>query len=203
MQAIVDRRKRFIDLAVGMPSSTHDSRMLRRSSLYQNAENGTLFDPTIAVEGFTPYLLGDLGYPLKQWQMTPYRDGPGRGGQQSLIERLFSKRLSRGRSVVENAFDILKQSFRELMDVTDLHVTFVPDAVVCCCLLHNVLLGQDLTDVARLLEILQRDCMIPTVDDDPEVDPNQELQPPQDFERAEEKRTQLGVYLGRRRNLEA
>jgi hypothetical protein len=65
MQAIVDRRKRFIDLAVGMPSSTHDSRMLRRSSLYQNAENGTLFDPTIAVEGFTPYLLGDLGYPLK------------------------------------------------------------------------------------------------------------------------------------------
>jgi hypothetical protein len=73
--------------------------------------------------------------------MTPYRDGAGRAGQRSVLERMFNKKLSRGRSDVENAFGILKQSFRELLDTIDLHVTFVPDIVICCCLLHNVLRG--------------------------------------------------------------
>jgi hypothetical protein len=71
-----------------------------------------------------------------------------------LIERLFSKRLSRGQSVIENTFGILKQSFRELLDITVLHVTFVLDVVISYCLLHNILLGQEPADVARLLEIL-------------------------------------------------
>jgi hypothetical protein len=202
MQAVDDRHKRFLDVAVGMPGSTHDSRMLRRSALFQQAETGTLFDPEVNVEGFTPFLLGDAGYPLKQWLLTPYRDGPGRAGHRSVLERLFNKKLSRGRSVVENAFGILKQSFRELLDTTDLHVTFVPDVVVCCCLLHNVLLGQEPDEVARLLEILQRDGMLPEVDADPVEDPTHEAQPTVEFGRADEKRTELGVFLGRQRHMD-
>jgi hypothetical protein len=99
--------------------------------------------------------------------MTPYRDGPGRAAHRFVVERLFNERLSCGRSVVENAFGILKQNFRELLDVTYLHVTFVPDIVVCCCLLHNVLLGQAPGEDARLSEILQRDGVILHIDDDP------------------------------------
>jgi hypothetical protein len=34
-QVVVDQQKYFLDLTVGMPGSTHDSRMLRLSSLYQ------------------------------------------------------------------------------------------------------------------------------------------------------------------------
>jgi hypothetical protein len=141
-QAVVDRWKHFLDVAVGMLGSTHNSQILRRSALYQQAESGTLFEEGINVEGFTPYLLGDGGYLLKHWLMTPHRDGRGRAEQRSILDRLYNKRLSRGCNVVENAFGILKQSFRELLHVTDLHVTFVPDVVVCCALLHNVLLGQ-------------------------------------------------------------
>ena len=39
-QAVVDSRKVFLDLFLGMPGSTNDSRMLRRSSLYQLATVG-------------------------------------------------------------------------------------------------------------------------------------------------------------------
>jgi hypothetical protein len=78
---------------------------------------------------------------LRQWLMTPYRDGLGRANHRSVLERLFNRNPSRGRSVVENAFEILKHSFREFLDTIDLYVTFVPDVVVCCCLLHNLLLG--------------------------------------------------------------
>jgi hypothetical protein len=75
--------------------------------------------------------------------MTPYRDGLGHAGYCYVLERLYNKHLSRGRSIVENAFGILKQSSRELLDVMDLDVAFLHDVVVCCCLLHNMLLGQD------------------------------------------------------------
>jgi hypothetical protein len=139
---------------------------------------------------------------LKQWLLTPYKDGPGCAGHRSVLERLFNKKLSRGRSVVENAFGILKQSFKELLDTTDLHVTFVPDVVVCCCLLYNVLLGQEPHEVARLLEILQRDGMLPEMDANPVEDPRHEAQPTVEFGRADEKRTELGVFLGRQRHMD-
>jgi hypothetical protein len=62
MQAVVDRQKRFLDVAIGMPDNIHDSRMLLRSALYQQDESGTLFDPDISIDSVIPYLLGDAGY---------------------------------------------------------------------------------------------------------------------------------------------
>jgi hypothetical protein len=88
------------------------------------------------------------------------------------------------------------------MDTTDLHVAFIPDVVVCCCLLHNVFLGQNPEEVARLFEILQQDGMLPEVDSDPVQDPGHEAAPALEFGRVDEKRTQLGIFLGRRRHLD-
>ena len=76
-QAVVDRKKRFIDVFVGMPGSTNDSRQLRQSMLYHRATSTNLFDRVDAVDGFVPYLIGDKGYPLLPWLITPYREGPG------------------------------------------------------------------------------------------------------------------------------
>jgi hypothetical protein len=70
-QAVVDKRKRFLDVYVGMPGSTNDCRMLKRSSLYNLARHGRLFDANVTHEGFNPYLLGDKGYPLLPWLLTP------------------------------------------------------------------------------------------------------------------------------------
>ena len=102
-----------------------------------------MFDAEVHVEDFPPFLLRYVGYSLKQWLVTLYQDGPPQLGHRSVLECLFNKKLSRGRSVVKNAFGILKQSFRELLGTIDLHVTFIPDVVVCWCLLHNMVLGQE------------------------------------------------------------
>ena len=54
---------------------------------------------------------------------------------------------------MENAFGILKQTFRELGWLSELHVTSFLDAAMACCLLHNMFLNQDPNDVTLLLEV--------------------------------------------------
>ncbi len=44
--------------------------------------------------------------------------------------------------MVENAFGILKKTFKELMHKSNLNVIFLP-GVITCCLLHNLLKTED------------------------------------------------------------
>lgn len=161
-QAVVDSEKRFLDLYLGMPGSTNDARMLRRSSLYTLAMQQNIMSPNHAVRGFPPYIIGDLGYPLFPWLMVPHKTP----AQLSVSETLFSRRLRRGRCVVENAFGILKQTFRELLIKSDLHVTFLPDVILCCAILHNILLGQSHEEVEELFQVLRSEGLDGGVVDD-------------------------------------
>jgi hypothetical protein len=67
--------------------------------------------------------------------------------ERSVLEALFNKRHRRGRSVVENAFGLLKESWQILLNRCDLHVKIIPDVFVCCCILYNLLLQQEEVDV--------------------------------------------------------
>jgi hypothetical protein len=104
--------------------------------------------------------------------------------------------------VVENAFGILKQCFRELIQISDLYMTLLPDVIVCCCFLHNLFLGETLEEVSLLLKILQREGMVPEVDDDPEVEAAPLGPPPEDFQHGAAKRTALGMFLTQQRGIE-
>jgi hypothetical protein len=46
-QAVVDKKKRFLDIYVGMPGSTNDCRMLKCSTLYNHARIGRLFEANV------------------------------------------------------------------------------------------------------------------------------------------------------------
>jgi hypothetical protein len=120
-QAIVDSRKRFLDLYLGMPGSTNDARVLWQSTLYRLGMQENLFDVRYSMDGFPPFLLGDSGYPLLPWLMTPHR-----GHIHTVIESLYNWKLRRGWGVVEKAFGILKQTWRELLQKTELEVTYLP-----------------------------------------------------------------------------
>jgi hypothetical protein len=150
-QAVVDSHKCFMDLYLGMLGSTNNSRILRRSSLYHLAQQNTLFDTHFILPGFASYLVGDSGFPLLPWLMTPHNWR----GNFGILENLFNRKLRHGHCVVENAFGLLKQTFRELLGKSSLRVTFLPDVILYCAILHNVLLEQSNADVEQLLEVLR------------------------------------------------
>ena len=149
-QAVVDSKKRFTDLFIGMPGRTNDMRTLRRSGLYRNVVRRQILDDQngIVHEGFHPYLLGDKGYPLLTWIMVPYKDDR----PLSVLEKLFNKKMRRGRSVVECAFGILKSNWRELLRESDLSVNIMPDVVSAYALLHNLILNDKDVDVNELMQ---------------------------------------------------
>ena len=194
-QAVISWQKKFLDVYVGLPGSLNDARVLRRSGLFSRVQerNGLIDGLSISEEGFRPYLLGDKGYPLLPWILTPYREG-----RLTVLEELYNRKHKCGRSVVENTFGILKQSFRELGKKSELHVTFLPDVVVACCYLHNLLLGQETHEVERLLETLSIEGLgINQSIEDIEFDVQEDIQ----LLQAEAIRQDLGLYLGRQRNL--
>ena len=191
-QAVVDSKKRFLDLFLGMLGSTNDSRVLRRSTLYQKTMHNTLWETT-SFQGFSPFLLGDSGYPLLPWLMVPH---PGHVNM-PVADRLFNKKLRRGCCVVENAFGILKQSFRELFVKSDLQVTFLPNVIMCCAILHNLVLGQSTTEVERFLHVLCTEGMEEHAGEEgvTAADFREEPQIECALPHGIEKRRQLGVHL--------
>lgn len=52
------------------------------------------------------YLLGDSGYPLEPWFMTPYR--PARTSREKLFNKLHAKK----RNIVERSIGLFKGRFR-------------------------------------------------------------------------------------------
>jgi hypothetical protein len=120
-----------------------------------------------------------------------------------VLERLYNKKLRTGRCIVENAFGILKQTFRELLVKSDLHVVFLPDVITCCAILHNVLLGQSHDEVEHLMQVLRNEGLNgEVVDEDiepPEVDPG-EVNNVVALE-GDEQRERLAIYLAARRNM--
>jgi len=109
---------------------------------------------TASIDGYAPYLLGDLGYPLLLWLMVPHQ-----GTHLSVSEVLFNRKLRSGCCVVENAFGILKYTFRELLLKSDLHLGFLPDDILACAILHNVILGQSPEEVEEFLNVLRCEGM--------------------------------------------
>jgi hypothetical protein len=103
---------------------------------------------TRSQNGIPPYLLGNKGYPLLPWLMTLHKED---GEVHSVLQLLYNHKHKKGKSIVENAFDILKQTFKELLEKTKLHIIIVFNVFFACCLFHNLLLGRKEVDVEELI----------------------------------------------------
>ena len=131
-QAVCNNKMEFIDVVARWPGSCKDSFILRRSNIYQSFERSAFANAI---------LLGDSGYPLKTWLMTPLLQ------ETSRAERRYNIAHKKTRSVVERAFGVLKMRWR-IIDHTGGELCYTPTKVaqitVCCCVLHNICMRKNI-----------------------------------------------------------
>ena len=137
MQAVVNGKMIFMDIAAGFPGSMHDARVLRNSMIYEKAEHGDILaaGPIHMVDGneIQPYLVGDSAYPLSPWLQKPFPEGT-----RDLDEIQLNEELSSARVQVECAFGILKSRWRILMGMEESRVQLISKIILACAVLHNM-----------------------------------------------------------------
>jgi hypothetical protein len=101
--------KKIIDVFVGLLSNVNDLWVLCQFGLHKKVEYNGLFEIEKASQnGFAPSFLGDKGYPLISWIITPYK----KKGQHFVLELLQNRKHKRNHYVVENVFSNLKNPFK-------------------------------------------------------------------------------------------
>ena len=131
LQAVIDHNKKFLDICVGWSGSTHDSRILTNSSLYNKFNNQNNLVPYFD----NKYILGDGEYPNLGWLIIPYKD-IGRGLTQK--QTYFNRKHSQTRIKVEQAFGLLKSRWRCLSHNLEVSFEIVSHIITACCILHNI-----------------------------------------------------------------
>ncbi|KAL2323911.1 hypothetical protein Fmac_022969 [Flemingia macrophylla] len=143
LQAVVDPALRFRDIVTGWPGSVSDEHVLQSSSFFKLAEEGkrlnggtkTLPDGTVVRE----YIIGDAGFPLLPWLVTPYE---GKGLSNVQVE--FNKRVVATQMVAKKALARLKEMWRIIQGVMwkpDKHK--LPRIILVCCILHNIVIDME------------------------------------------------------------
>ncbi|CAM8958511.1 unnamed protein product [Rhodiola kirilowii] len=148
LQAVVDHDMRFHDIVTGFPGRMDDSSVLHQSGIFHLCQerkilNGKTVLLTEASE-LREYLVGDSGYPLLPWLMTPYQ---GKDISNSRLE--FNKRHFATRMVAQRALKRLKDMWKIIQGVMwrpDKHK--LPSIILVCCLLHNIIIdmGDEVQD---------------------------------------------------------
>lgn len=136
---IADANYKFIYVNVGCNGRISDGGVFRESTFAKTLSKNTLnFPPAEMLPGrdkAVPYVIvADDAFPHKDVIIKPY---PQRGLTHS--ERIFNYRLSRARRVIENAFGILANRFRVLLDPINLRAQKVEIITLACVVLHNYL----------------------------------------------------------------
>ncbi|XP_058877959.1 putative nuclease HARBI1 [Acipenser ruthenus] len=106
--------------------SCHDSFILSQSSIARYIEGHDMYDSL---------LIGDNGYSLKKWLMTPVLS------PQTAGENAYNEAHRRTRSAIESTFGMLKMRFRCLDrsgGALQYSVKKVAEIFVACCVLHNI-----------------------------------------------------------------
>ncbi|GLJ06430.1 hypothetical protein SUGI_0039060 [Cryptomeria japonica] len=144
LQAVVDPDMKFRDILTGWPGSLNDYRLLKNSCFFRLCESGKRLNGRVkdlAQElQIREYVIGDTGYPLLPWLITPYQ-----GRENSPSKMRFNARHHATRMVAERALARFKATWRIIDGVMwrpDKHK--LPRIILVCCLLHNIII--DLED---------------------------------------------------------
>lgn len=128
IQCICDANNKLINIVARWPGSCHDARILRESQVSHHFENNEV----------DAMLIGDNGYPCKDWLMVPFLN-PVTNGQQ-----MYNSSLTRTRVIIEQTFGILKRRFHSLHG----ELRYTPEKactiITACAVLHNIAINNRL-----------------------------------------------------------
>ena len=152
LQGLVDARYKFLSVDVGAFGRQSDSGVFSQSNLYQRLESGSFpFPQPKQIPGTTtklPYvILGDQGYPLKDYLMCPY-DTDNAAFCREIAA--YNYRHSRARQTVECAFGIHVSKWRCLNTELQVLPEQVDKLVLTACFLHNLIIDKEGTDEATV-----------------------------------------------------
>ncbi|GBG62568.1 hypothetical protein CBR_g31205 [Chara braunii] len=138
-QVVCEHECRIQDVFVGCPGSVHDSRAVRISHLYRDAQDGRgiFHGGTSFLHDGTPvrrYVLGDAGYPLLPWLMTPVG-----GDERTPQEVNFDDCHTSARSCIERTFALLKGVWRNFLRRQIGNMKTIMKEFMAVCILHNMM----------------------------------------------------------------
>ncbi|KAL1819337.1 hypothetical protein ACET3Z_014206 [Daucus carota] len=143
LQAIVDTDMRFLDIVTGWPGSLSDSIAFKSSSFFKLCNEGKrLNGETVKLSEGTElreYIVGDAGFPLLPWLLTPYR-----GRNLSEHKASFNRRHTATHSVAQKALSRLKETWKIIGgEMWRPDKDRLPRIILVCCLLHNITIDLD------------------------------------------------------------
>lgn len=128
------------DIVCRWPGSTHDATIFNNSNIRAKFERH---------EFGNKLLLGDMGYPIKPYLITPLRN------PQTPAEQLFNESHIRTRNPIERCFGVLKRRFPILALGIKIKLQSVEAVVVATAVLHNIARELNLPDPPVNIGILQ------------------------------------------------
>ncbi|CAI6373613.1 unnamed protein product [Macrosiphum euphorbiae] len=137
--AVCNAHLEFIYIFSGWPGSSHDARVFKNSLLGE-----TLINNYQEMISKNLHILGDSAFPLLENLLVPYKATHILSDR----EKLFNKRLSSTRVVIEQAFGLLLGRFRRLKSLESKSVELMSLIVTGACILHNLALkNNDLFEI--------------------------------------------------------
>lgn len=136
VQLICDENIKITNVEARYPGSFHDSRIWALSRVSNIMEQIYRTYPEERI-----FLMGDSGYPLRPWLMTPFTNV-----QEGTAEERFNNHFKFIRSIIERCNGLLKMRFRCLSKYRVLHYTPAKavEIVVACSVLHNICVGNNI-----------------------------------------------------------
>ncbi len=112
----------MIDIVARYPGSSHDSFIFQNSRIKQRFESGEFNDGV---------LLGDGGYGLRTYLLTPLRNTVTRS------QALYNESHIKTRNTVERQYGVLKRRFPCLSLGMRLNIETQLSVIVACAVIHN------------------------------------------------------------------
>lgn len=126
VQAVCDSDLRFTDVVARWHGSAPNSQIFDNSKIQSKFRNGHFGDYI---------LLGDSGYALTKYCITPIQDSAGE------VEKIFNESLIKTRNPIECAFAVWKKRFPVLSLGVKLDIVKVQGLIVAAAILHNIAVG--------------------------------------------------------------